>query len=127
MGGLFGSIELATQSSVTSDTESFIKQAKELENEEERLKSNFPAAMKVMEPGDETSSTDNEGNGHENESSGVVVEIENVLNGRDDTLVHIPEKVHGVSENGIKEYCKKIVGGRAKSDLFVGENAQENI
>jgi hypothetical protein len=62
---------------VVADTEHLVKQAKELQNEEERLKSNFPAATKIMDPEDETNSTDNEGsagNGHESESSGVLVE-----------------------------------------------------
>ena len=63
---------------VIADTEHLVQQVQELQNEERRLRSDFPAAAKVMEPdGDESGSTDNEGNGeneHESESSGILVE-----------------------------------------------------
>jgi hypothetical protein len=74
--GLIGVID-APASLKIIDTEYLVRQAKELENDVERLKSDFPAATKVMDPDDESGSTDNEGtggNGHESESSGVLVE-----------------------------------------------------
>jgi hypothetical protein len=111
--GFVGSIEVPAEPSVISDTENLIKQAKELQNEEERLKSDFPAATKIMDPEDEASSTDNEGNGDGSESSGVIVEKEDSPTPKDEMLVQGPQKRSILSEDGTKECCKKIGSGDA--------------
>ena len=59
MKGLGGAVNIPT-SVVMADSEHLVKQAKELQYEEERLRSDFPAAAKVMEPDDENRSTGNE-------------------------------------------------------------------
>ena len=123
--GLVGSIEVLAQSSVMSDTENLVKQAKELENEEERLKSDFPAATKVMHPEDETSSTDNDGNSHESESSGIIVEKEEILTAKTDMPGDGPEKSKGLSDNGPKDCCKKTAAADA-GDTFVTETAEKS-
>ena len=77
--GLVEAIEIPT-SSAMADTEDLVEQAKELQAEEERLKSDFPAATKVLD--DESGSTSSEAmskNGHESESSGVLVEKEDCI------------------------------------------------
>ena len=74
--GLIGTIDVLAPLEI-ADTEHLVQQAKELQNEEERLKSEFPAATKVMDLDDESGSTNNEGiagNGRENESSDVLAE-----------------------------------------------------
>jgi hypothetical protein len=74
--GHVGAIDLPI-SPAMADTEHLVEQAKELQSEEERLKSDFPAATKVMDPTDESESTHSGSgpeNGHESESSGVLVE-----------------------------------------------------
>ena len=121
--GFVGSIEVPAESSGISDTENLIKQAKELQNEEERLKSDFPAATKIMDPEDETSSTDNEGNGHGSESSGVIVEKEESLTPKDEMLVQGPQKRSVLSENGTKECCKKVESGAAHAKVDPVETA----
>ena len=125
--GLVGSIEVPAQSPVISDTENLVKQAKELQNEEERLKSDFPAAIKVMDPEEETSSTDNEGNGHESESSGVIIEKEEISTPKDEKLVQGPEKPPVLSEDGKKECLQKIGrrDGKAKGDLVATATVQD--
>jgi hypothetical protein len=74
--GHVGAIHLPI-SPAMADTEHLVEQAKELQSEEERLKSDFPAATKVMDPTNESESTHSGSgpeNGHESESSGVLVE-----------------------------------------------------
>jgi hypothetical protein len=64
---------------VTADTEKLIKQAKELQTEEERLKSSFPAATKMMEANDGTRCKDKEEcpeNGDESKIGNMLVEKE---------------------------------------------------
>lgn len=73
---------LETASAVTvADTEHLVIQAKELQKEEERLKTTFPTATKVMDPDDGRStnsegkkSSNSQGTGDESESSGVLVD-----------------------------------------------------
>jgi hypothetical protein len=67
---------------VMVNTEHLVKQAEELKNQEERLKNEFPAATKAMDPEDESNSLVNIGvaeNGHESEESGVVVDREEYM------------------------------------------------
>jgi hypothetical protein len=74
--GHVGAIALPISPAMT-DTKHLVEQAKELQSEEERLKSDFPAATKMMDPTDESESTHSGSgpeNGHESESSGVLVE-----------------------------------------------------
>jgi hypothetical protein len=117
--GFVGSIEVPAEASGISDMENLIKQAKELQNEEERLKSDFPAATKIMDPEDEASSTDNEGNGHGSESSGVIVEKEASPTPKDEMLVQGTPKRSVLLEDGTKQCCKKIgsVDAHAKVDV----------
>ena len=84
--------EVPAEPPVISDTENLIKQARELQNEEEHLKSDFPAETKIMDPEDEASSTDNDGNGYGSESSGVIVEKEESPTPKDEILVQGPQK-----------------------------------
>ena len=73
--GLIGTIDVLAPLEI-SDTEHLLRLARELQNEEERLISNFPAATKVVDPDDECRSTDNEGiaeDGCESESSDILV------------------------------------------------------
>jgi hypothetical protein len=76
--GLIGAIDVPAPLEIT-DTEHLVQQAKQLQNEEERLKSDFPAATKVLDPDDGSGATDNGGigeNGHESETSGHLVKKE---------------------------------------------------
>lgn len=123
--GLVGSIEVPAQSSVISDTENLVKQAKELENEEERLKSDFPAATKVMDPEDETSSTDNDGNSHESESSGIIVEKEEIPTAKTEMPADGPEKSKELSDDVPKDCCKETAAGDA-GDTVVTETAEKS-
>ena len=65
-----------------ADTEHLVIQAKELQKEEERLKTAFPTATKVMDPDDcQSSASDgntshSQENGDESESSGILVTSE---------------------------------------------------
>jgi hypothetical protein len=99
--GLVGAIDIPAPS-VMADTEHLVEQAKELQNEEERLKSDFPAATKIMDP-DENESTSSEGvgeNGHESESSGVLVEKDECTTPKDEKQeVHLTETTEN-SRNG---------------------------
>jgi hypothetical protein len=76
--GLVGAVDIPTPL-VIEDTEHLVQLAKELQSKEARLRSDFPAATKVMEHDDESRPINNEGiveNGHESESSGVLIEKE---------------------------------------------------
>jgi hypothetical protein len=67
---------------IMANTEHLVKQAEELRNQEERLKNEFPAATKAMDPEDESNSLVTIGvgeNGHESEESGVIVDREECL------------------------------------------------
>lgn len=83
--GRIGAIDVPAPVEIT-DTEHFLQQAKQLQNEEERLKSDFPTATKVLDPDGGSGSTDNGGimeNGHEGESSSLLVEKEECTTPRD--------------------------------------------
>jgi hypothetical protein len=69
---------------VVANTEQLMKQAEELQNQEQRLKTEFPAATRAMDPEDESGSLSDgvHENGHESEESGIIVEMEECLNGR---------------------------------------------
>jgi len=123
--GLVGSIEAPAQSCTVSDTENLVKQAKELENEEERLKSDFPAATKVMEPEDETLSTDNEGNGHESESSGVIIEKEEIPTTKPEISSQTPEKPREMSRSS-KDCCKDEKPSGDDRNLIVTETGKKS-
>jgi hypothetical protein len=67
---------------VMADNEYLVKQAEELQNQEERLKSEFPAATKAMDPEESSdSSSDGEpsGSGHDSEESGVIVDMDECM------------------------------------------------
>ena len=62
-----------------ADTEHLLIQAKELQKEEDRLKTTFPTATKVLDPGDDKSiesegKKSSQGTTDESESSGVLVD-----------------------------------------------------
>ena len=82
-----------------ADTEHLVTQAKELQKEEERLKTAFPTATKVMDPDDGHSSASEGNDNHcledddKSESSGVLVSKED-FNGSQESfrLIEGPER-----------------------------------
>lgn len=75
-------VKETTAPQVPANTSELLEQAKELAQQEAKLKSNFPAATKVLDPefeapsGNSSSIVSVAENGHESESSGVLVEKE---------------------------------------------------
>jgi len=76
-----------------ADTEHLLTQAKELQKEEDRLKTEFPSATKVMDSVDDGESTSSEGKaphshgtGDESESSGVLVDKEDLSTWHEDLV-----------------------------------------
>src|ERR1700737_2280758 len=69
---------------VVANTEQLMKQAEELQNQEQRLKTEFPAATRAMAPEDKSGSLSNgvRETGRESEESGIIVEMEECMNGR---------------------------------------------
>jgi hypothetical protein len=75
-------VEEAEEPHVPTETSDLVEQAKELAKQEAKLKSSFPAAAKILNPelenpsGESSSMESSAENGHETESSGVLVETE---------------------------------------------------
>src|SRR5579859_7361773 len=104
--GHVGVIDVAPMVTV-ADTENLVIQAKELQREEDRLKTTFPTATKVMDPDDSRStnsegkaSSNSRGTGGESESSGVLVDKDDFGASQEDLLVE------DVAE-GIEQTSKK--------------------
>ena len=71
---------------VPVETSKLVKQAQELAQKEEKLRSEFPAAAKVLEPipereteSEQSRPSSETGNGHDTEDSGVLVEKDQCL------------------------------------------------
>lgn len=111
-------------------------QAKELQKEEERLKTAFPSATKVLDPDDgQFSATDgseehNQENDDESESSGVLVSKEDfggsqeslgVIEGSEDPYPksETTDKTRGGPSDGdsSKTGTESVVAGKMKADI----------
>jgi hypothetical protein len=114
--GHVGVIDVTSPITV-ADTDHLLLQAKELQKEEERLKTTFPSATKVMDPDDcqSTSSdgktTHSHGTGDESESSGVLVDKDDFASSREDLVIEeTPRGIGKIIESAPAIPSEGIIG-----------------